>query len=153
MLGGTEKWLEAFEMKTRIRQEVQARPEDSVTYLRSGDQITLSVFVGFLAIAIISSMVWKGWQSGGWVHIDQRPANTYAFLVDVNEADWTELAALPSIGKAMAERIVAHRERAGRFLSLESLLEVEGIGPKTVQKMKPFLGNFDERVQTVTANN
>ncbi|MDG2012262.1 MAG: helix-hairpin-helix domain-containing protein [Pirellulaceae bacterium] len=136
-------------MKTPIPQESQRRAEDNVTFLRGGDQITLAIMVGFFAACVAVSTAWSMWRSGGWVHIDQRPANSYAFLVDVNEADWIELAALPTIGTEMAHRIVAHRENSGRYSSLQSLLEVEGIGPKTVEKIQPFLANLDGLKQSV----
>lgn len=48
--------------------------------------------------------------------------------VDVNRATEGELEALPGIGPAIAQAIVAERERRGGFSSVEELLEVRGIG-------------------------
>jgi len=66
--------------------------------------------------------------------------------VDPNTADWPTLAALPAIGKFVAERIVAER---GAFLAahpggvayakIEDLLRVKGIGPATLQNLEPYL--------------
>ncbi|BDR52978.1 hypothetical protein KIM372_08850 [Bombiscardovia nodaiensis] len=39
----------------------------------------------------------------------------------------------------MAQRIVDYRKRVGHFSSLEQLLEVDGIGEKTLFKLKPYL--------------
>ena len=50
--------------------------------------------------------------------------------LDLNTATAAELAALPGIGEALAERIVAYREANGAFASVEELLEVSGIGEK-----------------------
>jgi competence protein ComEA len=49
-------------------------------------------------------------------------------LIDLNRATAQELAQLHGIGPVLAERIVAHREEHGPFDSVESLLDVPGIG-------------------------
>lgn len=48
--------------------------------------------------------------------------------VDVNRATERELEGLPGIGPALAQAVVAERERRGGFSSVEELLEVRGIG-------------------------
>lgn len=58
--------------------------------------------------------------------------------VAVNTATATELERLPGIGPAMAQRII-ERRRARRFTSAEDLLDVKGIGPKTLEKLRPFI--------------
>jgi competence protein ComEA len=60
-------------------------------------------------------------------------------LVDLNRATAVELEALPGIGPALAERIVAWRTRNGRFRTLEDLIEVRGIGPATLERLRPYL--------------
>lgn len=62
--------------------------------------------------------------------------------IRVNAASAGELAALPAIGPALAERIVQHRRMHGFFLMPEDLLRVKGIGPKTLSKLKEHL-RFD----------
>mgnify|MGYP001574659476 CR=1 FL=1 len=51
--------------------------------------------------------------------------------VDVNAATVAELERLPQVGPILAHRIVAYRQRHGRFRTPEELGQVEGIGPKT----------------------
>jgi competence protein ComEA len=48
--------------------------------------------------------------------------------VDLNSATAEQLDALPGIGPALAEVIVAFRQRHGRFRSVDQLLQVRGIG-------------------------
>lgn len=49
--------------------------------------------------------------------------------VDLNSADVIGLQALPGVGPATAEAIVAHREENGPFRTVDDLLDVPGIGP------------------------
>ena len=61
------------------------------------------------------------------------------FSVDLNSADWTELALLPGIGEKLARRIVESREHDGRFARPEQLRRVRGIGPRTWERLQPFV--------------
>jgi competence protein ComEA len=53
-------------------------------------------------------------------------------LVNLNTADAAQLETLPGLGPELAARIVAWREQNGRFSSVDDLLNVTGIGAKTV---------------------
>ena len=60
--------------------------------------------------------------------------------VDINSASIDELAAaLPGIGPGKAQRIVDWREANGPFQSIDQLLEVSGIGPVTLENIRPFV--------------
>lgn len=48
--------------------------------------------------------------------------------LNLNTADREALTALPGIGEALAERIVAYREEHGPFEAVEDLTKVSGIG-------------------------
>lgn len=61
------------------------------------------------------------------------------FLINVNVATEEELQNLPRIGPSMARRIVEYRQKNGKFNRLEDLLNVKGIGEKTLSKIKPFI--------------
>jgi competence protein ComEA len=54
--------------------------------------------------------------------------------VNVNTATAVELEALPGIGPSLAARIVAYRETQGPFGTAEQLLQVPGIGPRTLER-------------------
>ena len=55
--------------------------------------------------------------------------------VDVNRADAEALETLPDIGPVTAARIIEERETNGFFFYPEDLLNVFGIGEKTLQKL------------------
>lgn len=61
------------------------------------------------------------------------------FLTDINTAPATELALLPGIGPQLAARIVADRQSQGPFDSADGLSRVHGIGPKTIQQLRPLV--------------
>ena len=60
-----------------------------------------------------------------------------ATRVDVSRADVEELQALPGIGPALAERIVAARKEQ-MFTSLDDLVRVRGIGAATIERLRPY---------------
>jgi competence protein ComEA len=59
--------------------------------------------------------------------------------VDPNVASEADLDRLPGVGPAAARAIIAAREAAGGFGSAEDLLSVRGIGPATLERMRPHL--------------
>jgi competence protein ComEA len=58
-------------------------------------------------------------------------------LVNINTASAEELQALPGIGSARAEEIVSLRKTRGPFRKVDDLLEVRGIGPAMLDRMRP----------------
>lgn len=60
-------------------------------------------------------------------------------LVEINTADQAGLEALPGIGPVMAQAILDFRAANGPFQSAEQLLDVKGIGPATLEKLRPYL--------------
>ena len=59
--------------------------------------------------------------------------------VELNQASAEELQEIPGIGPAMAERIVEWRREHGPFEKVEDLLNIRGIGEKTLEKLRPYL--------------
>ena len=56
--------------------------------------------------------------------------------LNLNTADIDALIALPGVGPALAERIVAQRERSA-FTSVDDLVQVPGIGPALLDRLRP----------------
>jgi comEA protein len=59
--------------------------------------------------------------------------------IDVNAASALELTALPGIGPVRAEAIVRLRDERGAFGSIDELLDVKGIGPVTLERLRPLV--------------
>jgi competence protein ComEA len=63
--------------------------------------------------------------------------NVMASPVNINTADAKTISeALSGIGLKKAEAIVKYRESKGEFKTAEDLVNVDGIGAKTVEKIK-----------------
>ncbi len=76
--------------------------------------------------------------------------------IDPNTAEWYDLTRLPRVGEGMARSIVAYRqartlewrsthpdappsEAPAVFRAAEDLLVIRGIGPKTLERLRPHL--------------
>lgn len=66
---------------------------------------------------------------------EQEPSD--AFPINVNTADKALLRLLPGIGPAYSQRIVEYREQKGLFTDVDQLENIKGIGPKTMEKIRP----------------
>ena len=59
--------------------------------------------------------------------------------VRLNAATAAQLQGLPSIGPQMAGRILDYRREHGPFTSVDGLCEVRGIGPRTLESLRPLV--------------
>lgn len=59
--------------------------------------------------------------------------------IPLNTADAPTLELLPGVGPVLAQRIIAYRNEIGGFRSVDDLLDVKGIGEKTLEKIRPYV--------------
>ena len=59
-----------------------------------------------------------------------------AVTVDINSADRDMLCTLSGIGEVLAERIIAFREENGAFAAIEDIMQVQGIGSGTFERIR-----------------
>ena len=97
-----------------------------------------SVSLGWCLAALLLLTVYIGKRA-----FRDRPDNVarpvMRYQVDLNRARLPELEALPEIGPEMAKRIVQFRQTHGDFATLDALLDVYGMGPKTLERIRPML--------------
>lgn len=102
---------------------------------------------GLVLLGLASIFGWwalHGGCRGRLVEIDRAEPLEAEFQVDLNAADWPELVQLPGIGEVLARRIVQSRDRDGPFLDHNDLQRVRGIGPRTLDRVRPYLTPMPE---------
>jgi competence protein ComEA len=107
--------------------------------LRRIDQAAVAGLVALSLVGMGVYWVVQGGPRGELIEIDRAAPLTARYLVDVNKAEWPEFAELPDIGETLARRIVDSRESGGAFRDHADLRRVRGIGPRTLERLKPFL--------------
>ncbi len=60
-----------------------------------------------------------------------------AALVNVNTASESELETLSGVGPVTAAAIIQYRTEHGPFASVDDLMDVSGIGPATLEELRP----------------
>ena len=59
--------------------------------------------------------------------------------VSINTADAASLTTVPGIGPKTAEKIVEYRQKNGRFKTVKEITRVQGIGEKSLSKIRSYL--------------
>jgi competence protein ComEA len=105
------------------------------TWPRAAQRMTTAVLL--TALGLLS---WRVFAASAW---STRPtsldANALAFRVDLNRADHARLLQLPGVGESLARRIEDSREQYGDFRTVDDLRRVSGIGPATLERLRPFV--------------
>ncbi len=92
-----------------------------------------------VGVGLLVAVVWWSMAGGfgdGLADLDRDLARRARFTVDLNAADWPELAQLPGVGQTLARRIVESRHTDGPFRAPDDLRRVRGIGPKTLEGLR-----------------
>jgi competence protein ComEA len=77
---------------------------------------------------------------GGSVRLSElRDPLVVGLPVDVNRASAEALEALPGVGPSTAAAIVAEREAGGPYADVDALVRARGVGPATVEALRPFI--------------
>jgi len=113
-------------------------------YFQKRDQATIAILLS-IAILVIFWKYASFRRNGGVIDIETEPKREYQFTIDINSAEWPEIALVPGIGQELATRIENYRNEIGGYSSLDQLRNVEGIGPGKLESLKVFLRPFPER--------
>jgi competence protein ComEA len=117
-----------------------ASPERQTDFgMSRGDTWFALVVGGAILVLMLVHWALSIWRGEPRVEIDRQQAGAYEFQLDINRATWVEWMQLEDIGETLARRIVADRVANGPFRSIDDLNRVSGIGPKTLEAIRPHL--------------
>lgn len=114
-------------------------PRERGLLLRRLDQVAVAALVLSALAGVGAYWSAQGGFQGRQIEIDRATPQSVAFEVDLNTAAWPELSVLPNIGETLARRIVESREAEGPFTEVDDLQRVRGIGPRTLEQLRPYL--------------
>ena len=86
------------------------------------------------------------------IPLQRSPQNLSTLQIEMNTADWIEWMQLEGIGPALASRIIADRDVNGNFRSHEDLMRVAGIGPATLDRIRPYLKLHDGTLSEISSD-
>ena len=105
------------------------------------EQIRIQSLAFFLAIGIC--MMLSAFYALLYMHTTANHAKMVLDdKVNPNEDSMISISRLPSLGQSKAKAIVEYRQDGHVFENADDLDKVKGIGPKTVENVRPYL-KFD----------
>lgn len=107
--------------------------------LRRADQAAVASLLVVSLLVIVAWCIRESYLRGRLIDIETAEPLAVQFQLDINRADWPEIAVLPNIGEQLAKRIIADRQQHGPFREIADLTRVRGIGPRTVESITPYL--------------
>lgn len=120
-------------------------------WLRRGDQVIVGLLVAMLLVLLgIHWLRLSRWGSAP-VELSSLQPREYYYSLDINTASWVEWSQLDGIGEKLARRIVADRDERGLFRNPDDVNRVRGIGPKLMERIRPFLRGGTEATATEPA--
>ena len=112
-------------------------------------QVALIAGAAILVLLLIcwGQLTWRGSPA---VEIHRLETAENRFQLDINSATWVEWMQLEGVGEALSRRIVDDREQNGPFVSIDDVQRVRGIGPRTIEELRPWLHCADCLRQSAT---
>jgi len=98
----------------------------------------LVIYVLCVVLLLSLGMLWlrqQGYFRAGPV-VEHHPDKAVEKPIELNTARWWELTLIRGIGEVRAKEIIALRERKKGFSKIDELLEVRGITPEILERMR-----------------
>ena len=98
-------------------------------------QAFLAVLAAALVVGLITHSVLQGSVQRPVAHPGEPPLTR----LDLNHATRADLQLLPGVSEKLAQRIEAYRILNGPYQNIDDLRNVHGIGPLTIERLRPWL--------------
>ena len=82
---------------------------------------------------------WQPIKTPSHDHNNTEPNSQQSTLISINTAAAQELQSLPSIGPAISNAIITHRDTIGPFTNIDDLIQVPGIGIGTLEAIRELI--------------
>jgi competence protein ComEA len=102
----------------------------------TGSSRSAQITLGIILILTLGLLAYRGYGNGFGTRPIERAS---APITDLNRADRAELEQVPGIGPTLAKEIENYRNAKGPFKSVDGLRQVKGVGPVTLDKVRPYL--------------
>ena len=95
-------------------------------------------FKSILLILIINTLLSSHVNAKDEVETATQDPNTKIILdkININEASLQQLTNIKGLGKVKAQAILEYIDANGKFVSIDELLEVRGVGNKLIEKIR-----------------
>jgi competence protein ComEA len=114
---------------------VKAPPDILAAWPRCA-QLAAGILIGSIA-TLLGVQLLAALRSGEPAQmLDPSPVT---YRVDLNGARRAELLQLPGVGPHLADRIEEYRNTHGGFRTVDELRKVSGVGPATMEKLRPLV--------------
>lgn len=124
--------------RAKPQQSSMTKRLDNVEPPLASHQSQVTILV--LATIVLSCLLVVGWRDVPVSNVSGDPVASWSaesvLRIDLNAAEPRELALLPGVGSILAERIAQNRVRCGPFATVDDLVRVHGIGPKTLSQIR-----------------
>ena len=107
--------------------------------LKSIEQSALVAALLACAAIIVGYVSFSYSRHDSLINIDEIEYRPARYAVDINTAEWPELANIPGVGPNLAKTIVEHRAEFGAFSTIDEFEQVPGIGEATLAELRPYL--------------
>jgi competence protein ComEA len=98
-----------------------------------------AILIAVSSVGLFATLPMHAGAAGARGLVEPVESGPTSLRIDVNSASAAELELLPRIGSTLAARIVEDRAARGPFARVEDLDRVRGIGPKTVELLRPHV--------------
>ena len=101
--------------------------------------LPVTILKGVLQPSPDEDLLYELQMGGVYSEKDSSEVSIPSLPLDLLSADEMELQVLPGVGPVIARRIIEWRSQRGHPWGPDDLLEVSGIGPATLERLRPFI--------------